>query len=201
MDYYKLDEKDIVILENLSKNSREKLSVLAEKLQTSIPTIRSRIDKLEALGIIQHFSIVLSYDLLSDHPCYFILVKASPNSINSLLEVLDKKDEILELHELIGTYQIYIKTIPLSMHDFQVFITNLRELEGIIELNPMPLATTYKQEISKLPSQEIQVKLRCEYCNKVIEKDYQTLNVDEVTHFFCCKSCLANYEQDLNNEN
>ncbi|MFV2016115.1 MAG: winged helix-turn-helix transcriptional regulator, partial [Candidatus Heimdallarchaeota archaeon] len=69
MDYYKLDEKDIVILENLGKDSRIKLSNLAEILGTSIPTIRSRIDKLEALGIIQNFSIILSYNLLSDHPC------------------------------------------------------------------------------------------------------------------------------------
>ena len=52
MDYYKLDEKDIVILQTLAKDSRTKLSALAELLSTSIPTIKSRIDKLEALGII-----------------------------------------------------------------------------------------------------------------------------------------------------
>ena len=93
MDYYKLDEKDIVILENLSKDSRIRLSTLAEMLNTSIPTIRSRIDKLEALGIIQQFSIALSYELLSEHPSYFILIKTSPNVIENVITILYELNE------------------------------------------------------------------------------------------------------------
>lgn len=196
MDYYKLDEKDIVIIQTLALDSRTKLSTLAEKLATSIPTIKSRIDKLEDLGIIQRFSLILSYELLSEHPTYFITLKIAPQSVSALMDVLIDKENILEIHELIGPFQIMIKTVPLSMSDFQVLMKTLRQTEGVIEITPMPLATTYKQETAKLPSQDISVKIRCEYCGKHIEKDYQTLLVEDVTHFFCCKSCLANYQKE-----
>ena len=196
MDYYKLDEKDIVILQSLAKDSRTKLSTLADLLNTSIPTIRSRIDKLEALGIIQQFSLILSYELLSEHPSYFITIKSVPKSVSNLLNTVIEDPNILEAHELIGPYQIILKTIPLSMQDFQYLINKLREEEGVLEINPMPLSTTFKHETASLPSQDIQVKIRCEYCGKQIEKDFQTLSENEVTHFFCCKSCLGNYQKE-----
>ena len=196
MDYYKLDEKDIVILQVLAQDSRTKLNTLAEKLDTSIPTIRSRIDKLEDLGIIQKFSLILSYELLSEHPSYFITIKTLPKSVSNIIENLSSNDKILEAHELIGTFQIIVKTVPLGMNEFQLLMKNLREKDGVLEINPMPLATTYKQDTARLPSQDISVKIRCEYCGKQIEKDYQTLLVEDVTHFFCCKSCLGNYQKE-----
>ena len=196
MDYYKLDEKDIVILQVLAQDSRTKLNTLAEKLDTSIPTIRSRIDKLEDLGIIQKFSLILSYELLSEHPSYFITIKTLPKSVSNIIENLSSNDQILEAHELIGTFQIIVKTVPLSMNEFQLLMKDLREKDGVLEINPMPLATTYKQDTARLPSQDISLKNRCEYCGKQIEKDYQTLLVEDVTHFFCCKSCLGNYQKE-----
>jgi len=199
LDYYKLDEKDIIILENLSKDSRMKLSSLADLLGTSIPTISSRITKLEALGIIQRFTLQLGYDLLSEHPSYMILIKVDPKFIETFISKLNNMEEVLEVHELIGSFQILIKTIPLSMQDYNKLISDMRSYSGIIEINPNPIATTFKQDISKLPKQDFQVKLRCEYvnCGKLIEKDYQTLVVDDVTHFFCCKSCLGNYQTEI----
>jgi len=196
MDYYKLDEKDIVILQTLAKDSRTKLSTLAEVLNTSIPTVRSRIDKLEDLGIIQKFSLILSYELLSEHPSYFVNIKSTPKSVSDILEELTKDDRVIEAHELIGSYQIIIKTVPLSMQDFQFLIKSIRDKEGVLDINPMPLSTTFKQETAKLPSHDIQVKIRCEFCGKQIEKDYQTLIREDVTHFFCCTSCLSNYKRE-----
>ena len=192
MDYYKLDEKDIVILQSLAKDSRTKLNSLAEQLNTSIPTIRARIDKLEALGIIQQFTLILSYELLS----YFITIKTLPKSVNDIINAVISNENILEAHELIGSYQIILKTVPLSMQEFQMLMKNLREADGVLEINPMPLSTTFKLETAKLPSQDIQVKIRCEYCGKQIEKDFQTLSENDVTHFFCCKSCLGNYQKE-----
>ena len=197
MDYYKLDEKDIVILQTLAKDSRTKLSALADLLNTSIPTIRSRIDKLEDLGIIQQFSLILSYELLSEHPSYFITLKIVPKFVNTIINSLVESEKILEAHELNGQFQLILKTVPLSMQDFQSVMNSLRDKEGVLEINPMPISTTFKQETAKLPSQDIQVKIRCEYCGKAIEKDYQTLLVDDVTHFFCCKSCLGNYQLEV----
>ena len=142
MDYYKLDQKDIVIIETLAKDSRTKLNTLAEMLDTSIPTIRSRIDKLEDLGIIQKFSLILSYELLSEHPSYFILLKIVPKLVPEIINELVTDERLLEVQEVIGTYQVIFKTIPLNMQDFQSFMNMLREKDGVLEINPLPLSTT-----------------------------------------------------------
>ncbi|MHA2364434.1 MAG: winged helix-turn-helix transcriptional regulator [Candidatus Hodarchaeales archaeon] len=200
MDYYNLDEKDIVILQTLAKDSRTKLSSIADQLSISIPTVRSRINKLISLGIIQDFTITVSYDLLSEHPGYFLTIKCLPNRLNSIINQLNKKESFLEVHELVGLWQIFIRTIPLSMQDLQELLTELRNIGGINEINTMPLATTYKHITTHLPSQDIRVRLRCEYCGKLIEKDYQTLVIDDVTHFLCCKSCLAAFSEKIESQ-
>lgn len=197
MDYYKLDSKDITILQTLAKDSRTKLNTLANQLGISIPTVRSRIEKLTALGIIQDYTITLSYDLLSEHPVYFLTIKCQPAEILNIIHSLEKRDECLEVHELIGAWHILIRTTPLNRKDLQNLLTELRNFKGIIEINPMPLATTYKQKTSHLPSHDLQVRLRCEYCEKLIEKDYQTLMINDVTHFLCCKSCLFGFEKKV----
>ncbi|MFV2016206.1 MAG: Lrp/AsnC family transcriptional regulator, partial [Candidatus Heimdallarchaeota archaeon] len=56
MSYYKLDDKDIEILTILIKDSRTTLSSLGGKISVSIPTVKSRIDKLLGLGIIHKFT-------------------------------------------------------------------------------------------------------------------------------------------------
>ena len=195
MDYYKLDSKDIIIIQSLSKNSRAKLSNLADQLGLSIPTIRSRIDKLVDLGIIQDFTITLSYELLSEHPSYYITIKSEPAHLDSMLNYLYEKPEFLEVHELVSSWHVLLRTIPLSMQDLHDVLADLRQINGMLEIETMSVATTYKHKTVQLPSQDIQVRLRCELCQKLIEKDYQTFTKDDVTHFLCCKSCLIGYEK------
>ncbi|MHA2105713.1 MAG: AsnC family transcriptional regulator [Candidatus Hodarchaeales archaeon] len=194
MSYYQLDEKDIELLSLLLNDSRTTLSSLGEKINTSIPTVRSRIDKLHGLGIIEKFTLILNYDLLSSHPLYYIVIRCSPSSLNEIIKDLNTKKEFLEIHELIAESQIMIKTIPMEMSTLQGILQYLRQFDGIHDIKTMPIAQTHKKEYSILPSQ-ISVRLRCEYCAKPIERDYQSMTIDGVTHFFCCTSCTTLYSE------
>jgi DNA-binding Lrp family transcriptional regulator len=194
MSYYQLDEKDVELISLLLNDSRTTLSLLGGKINTSIPTVRSRIDKLHGLGIIEKFTLILNYDLLSSHPLYYIVIKCSPSSLSEIIKELNTKKEFLEIHELIAENQIMVKTIPLEMTDLQGILQFLRQLNGIHDINTMPIAQTYKKEVSILPSQ-ISVRLRCEYCAKSIERDFQSMTIEGVTHYFCCTSCTSLYSE------
>ncbi|KKM16032.1 hypothetical protein LCGC14_1689960 [marine sediment metagenome] len=129
MSFYQLDDKDLEILALLSKDSRITLSLLAEKINTSIPTVKSRIDKLLGLGIIDKFSLILNYDLLSSHPLYYILIKTSPKELNNILTKLSSKKEFLEVYELISESQVLVKTLPMEMEVLQeILIIDIKQL-------------------------------------------------------------------------
>jgi DNA-binding Lrp family transcriptional regulator len=194
MSYYQLDEKDVELLSLLLNDSRTTLSSLGEKINTSIPTVRSRIDKLLGLGIIEKFTLILNYDLLSSHPLYYIFIKCSPSSIDEIIKDLKTKKEILEIHEIIAENQIMIKTIPMEMNSLQGILQYLRPLNGIHDITTMPITQTYKKEHSILPS-HISVRIRCEYCAKPIERDFQSITLEGVTHYFCCTSCTTLYSE------
>ncbi|MHA2101303.1 MAG: Lrp/AsnC family transcriptional regulator, partial [Candidatus Kariarchaeaceae archaeon] len=134
MDFYHLDDKDLEILSVLSEDSRTTLSLLAEKINSSIPTVKSRIDKLQGLGIIDKFSLIVNYELLSNHPQYFLLIQTSPNHLSFIIESLSSKKEFLEVHELISDSQILIKTFPIEMEDIQEILKEIRQIEGILNL-------------------------------------------------------------------
>lgn len=199
MDFYQLDDKDLEILTILSNDSRLTLSSLAEKINVTIPTIKSRIDKLQGLGIIDKFSLIINYELLSSHPLYFLLIKTSPGKLSSIIEKISNKKEILEVHELISDSQILVKTLPIEMENLQEMLKEIRQFEGIISVSTMALAQTHKQEFATIPS-KVAVKIRCEYCSKPIERDFKTLTVEGVTHYLCCNSCLRLYKMEILNE-
>ncbi|OLS23212.1 MAG: putative HTH-type transcriptional regulator [Candidatus Heimdallarchaeota archaeon LC_3] len=197
MSFYQLDDKDLEILALLSKDSRITLSLLAEKINTSIPTVKSRIDKLLGLGIIDKFSLILNYDLLSSHPLYYILIKTSPKELNNILTKLSSKKEFLEVYELISESQVLVKTLPMEMEVLQEILKDIRQLEGIQSLSTMPVGQTHKQEFSEIPS-VISVKLRCEYCSKpILDGNYETHVYEGINHYLCCKSCLRLFEQEI----
>ncbi|MHA2101051.1 MAG: Lrp/AsnC family transcriptional regulator, partial [Candidatus Kariarchaeaceae archaeon] len=148
MDFYQLDDKDLEILSLLSEDSRTTLSLLAEKVNASIPTIKSRIDKLQGLGIIDKFSLIVNYELLSSHPLYYFLIQSSPSHLSKIIEKISEKKEILEVHELISDSQILVKTLPIEMENLQEILSEIRHYEGLLSLSTMPLAQTHKQEFA-----------------------------------------------------
>ena len=54
-----IDDKDYLIINQLTKNARESASNIAEIINMSVPAVTERIKKLQESGVIQGFSISL----------------------------------------------------------------------------------------------------------------------------------------------
>ena len=127
---------------------------------------------------------------------YFLILKTTPTTLSTIIDHLLTYPFVIEVHELVAPVQILAKTLPINMKDLNQFLNTLRQQECILEVNAYTLSHTYQQELALLPKQaELTVKLRCEYCGKAIEKDYKTLDIEDVTHYLCCSSCLKLYKQ------
>ena len=56
-----IDDKDYLIINQLTKNARESASNIAEIINMSVPAVAERIKKLQDNGIISGFKAVVNY--------------------------------------------------------------------------------------------------------------------------------------------
>ena len=60
-----LDKNDLIIMEELLKDSRVSLTSLAELTGLSIPAVKARVEKLVNLGVIKSFTILINPEVFS----------------------------------------------------------------------------------------------------------------------------------------
>jgi len=68
-----IDTVDQQILYHLQQDSRTPITTIADKLNVSDNTVRNRIDKLETLGVIEGYSILINYDF-AEIPHYYLFI-------------------------------------------------------------------------------------------------------------------------------
>ncbi len=92
-----LDNLDIKILAHLLENSRKSFQEIAKSCLTSVPTVKSRVDRLVELGVIRKFTIDIDNSKLSI-PEAMLLVNVKPHAVSRVAEELAGLEEVKELY-------------------------------------------------------------------------------------------------------
>jgi len=92
-----LDNLDIKILTHLQNDSRKSFQEIAKQCLTSVPTVKSRVDRLIELGVIRKFTLDIDHGKLGISEA-ILLVNARPNAVNRVAEELLKLDEVRDLY-------------------------------------------------------------------------------------------------------
>ncbi|MFX0084767.1 MAG: winged helix-turn-helix transcriptional regulator [Candidatus Hodarchaeota archaeon] len=190
-----LDNNDLIILDKLNENGRLTYSELANELGFTVPTIKSRIDKLLKIGVIHHIGIYLNPHSLTNDSALLISLQVEKNKKMEFFDFLLSLDEVKEVFEVLDEYNILIisQIQPLNMHQLL-----FEELKSHPNVNRAKLSLLVKEIISRphrIPKHNTLLNIQCEYCGKMITSDYESEKFDEVRHYFCCKSCLGNYKK------
>ena len=90
-----LDEKDMLILNALRRNAREKLCNLAEKLGISNTAVKKRIEKLEKEGVILGYRAVVNEQLLGKKKV-LVIVHVEVEKVRPFIEGLVKHRELCD---------------------------------------------------------------------------------------------------------
>ncbi|MCK5474553.1 MAG: Lrp/AsnC family transcriptional regulator [Candidatus Aenigmarchaeota archaeon] len=126
------DTADKKILLELAINSRIPLSKLSKKISLNRDTIKYRIERLIKAGAIQGFSAVINYSALG-YKGYSVLLKIT-NMFKDFEDALEKffieDPEILKVHKVSGSWDIYMDIICKSENDFKEKISGLKNLCG-----------------------------------------------------------------------
>ncbi len=187
-----LDNLDIKILTHLQDNSRKSFQEIAKSCLTSVPTIKSRVDRLLELGVIRKFTIDIDNSKLGISEA-ILLVNAKPLAVNKIAEELLRQEEVKELYVTSDSDVAIVSRVAgdmqriLSIQD-RINLTDVNNIRVITIKSPFRKDTT-------IPLASTSITLTCAYCNRKMTGDAVRKKFDDRDYFFCCTTCQGEFEK------
>jgi len=145
------DEKDIVILNELKKNSRNSTKNIAANVNIPRVTVHDRIEKMMKNGIIKSFNVSINYKKIGFPTEVFVFVSFLPNvdiSQRELAKHIAKLPDISEVHIISGEYDLLLKVRGKSLEDVgKLVVDKLRKFKGVGRTLTLACFETIKEEI------------------------------------------------------
>ena len=134
-----LDEKDLAIIGELSKNSRLSEKKVAQKTRIPMTTVHNRIKKLVESGIVRSYSLVLDFEKMGRPITAFVMVKAAAKADQKkLLNYIAGKPAVFEAAMITGEFDVLFKARVENMNELnKLVVQELRKSELISETRTM----------------------------------------------------------------
>lgn len=130
-----LDKYDKAILRELQNDCRKTLKEIAKKIGLPITTVHSRIKRLEAMGVIKKYTVILDNYKLGKPVTAFIFAsfsKAEGVSQREIVKQISNLPNVQEVHIITGDWDILIKVKEKDVDSIGRFVVDeLRSLKGI----------------------------------------------------------------------
>jgi len=127
IENYELDDVEKKILKELYNDSKINLSELAFKTKSTIDIVRSRMKKLEKLGIIIRYTIYLDYRKIGYelYKTFIYLGSYNKEEIEEVLKYAEKSDKIINIVKQIAPWDFEFIIFAKS---FEEYINTIKEL-------------------------------------------------------------------------
>lgn len=145
-----LDEINLKIIDMLARDASRPFVEIARELEISDATVHLRVRRLVAAGIIKKFTIAADNRLLGyDHLAFMGINIREGSSADEIAELLLLQDEVLEIHEMHGRFDLLLKIRARSLEEMRDIVVNkVRRLPQIIDVELMTVLRTTKEELS-----------------------------------------------------
>ena len=144
-----LDEINLKILAILIRDASKPFVEIARMLGMSDATVHMRVKRLMASGIIRSFTISTDSRMLGYSHLAFMGINIRQGCADEIVGFLSKQDEIMEVHEIHGRFDILLKIRAKSLEEMRDIIVNkVRQLPQISEAELMTVLKTIKEEQS-----------------------------------------------------
>lgn len=147
MNGSRLDELDRRIIEKLGRDARVSNRQIAGELSVTEGTIRSRIKRLQAEGLIQ-FTVVTDFRLAGSPNLIMLGIQADPSRVAVLARELAALPELSCVIVLLGRYSLLAMGLFNSVEQLNGVIFNrIRVLEGVRDVETSVSVYNIKYEI------------------------------------------------------
>jgi Lrp/AsnC family transcriptional regulator, regulator for asnA, asnC and gidA len=120
---------------------------IARQISISDATVHLRVRRLKDKGVINKFTLSLDNDLLGYDHLSFIGINIKPGFADLITEELSNIEEVLEVHEMYGRFDLFVKVRAKDLNHTRDIIENkIRILPNIVETELMTVLKTSKEE-------------------------------------------------------
>jgi len=141
-----IDEIDEKILKILKSNARTSLTKIAKDVGLSVMGVKNRISRLEEAGVIKGYSADINYAKLGYNIIALVGVKTEPKKRMNVIRELKRREEIIEMYEVTGTYDIIAKVAIKNMEELREFLAiTMAEIPGVTETHTMIIINEHKR--------------------------------------------------------
>ncbi len=186
-----LDNLDIKILAHLLENSRKSFQEIAKSCLTSVPTVKSRVDRLVGLGVIKKFTIDIDNSKLGI-PEAMLLVNVKPPAVSRVAEELAGLEEVKELYVTSDSEAAIVSRVSGDMQRI-LSIQDRINLTDVNNIRVIPVKNASRKVTLPLASSNITIT--CAYCDKKVTEGAVRKKLDDKDYFFCCNTCLGAFEE------
>ena len=190
-----LDNLDVKILGHLHSNSRESFQEIAKCCITSVPTVKSRVDRMIELGIISKFTIDIDNSKLGITEA-ILLVNAKPGAISRITGELRGLEEVKELYVTSDSDTAIVSRVAGDMRRI-LAIQERIDLTDVNNIRILSVKNAFTKD-STIPLASSSITLTCSYCDKKVTGDAVKKKFDDKDYFFCCTTCQGEFEKKYN---
>jgi DNA-binding Lrp family transcriptional regulator len=187
-----LDNLDVKILTYLQENSRESLQEISKHCLTSVPTIKTRVDRLVELGVIKKFTIDIDNSKLGISEA-ILLVNAKPSAVNRIANELLGLEEVKELYVTPDSDSAIISRIAGDMQRL-LAIQDRIDLTDVNNIRVISVKNAAKKDAT-IPLASTSIALKCAYCDRKVIGDAVRKKFGDKEYYFCCNTCEGEFEK------
>ena len=160
-DLSQIDEINLRIINILKKNSSTPFVDIAKRIGVSDATVHMRVRRMIATGIINKFTISVDNDLLGYDHMAFMGINISSGSADQIISDLLKIEEVLEMHEMHGKFDLLLKIRAKNLIHMREIVENkVCKIPHILESELMTVLKTEKEEQTVSLDKDIESKAK-----------------------------------------
>ena len=145
-----LDDLDRRLIALLADYPRMGVMELARQLGVARGTAQSRLDKLQASGVIRGFGPDLSLPALGYQVLAFTTLEIAQGRLTDVVDHLRAIPEVLEAHAITGPGDLHCRVVAHTNEHLQDVINRMLEVHGIVRTTTV-IALTEQIRYSALP--------------------------------------------------
>ncbi|SDV48511.1 Lrp/AsnC family transcriptional regulator [Chitinasiproducens palmae] len=145
-----LDQYDIALLSFLQSHGRATHHQIAEHVSLSPSQIGRRLQRLESIGVIAGYRVVLREDRIGLNVMAFTGLKLKHHG-DSIIERFQREiavlPEVLECHAVVGDTDYMLRIVAGSLQDLSEFVMKkLMRVPGVDSIQSNIVLTTFKRD-------------------------------------------------------
>ena len=143
-----IDDIDLNIISILQDDARTPFTKVANRLNVSDATIHLRVRKMEELGLIEKYTLVLNEEKMGKPVTLYVMIRVNPGTVNEVCNELMKMDEIYEISEIHERYDVLAKIRGRNLEELRdILIQKIRAIPNVLGSECYTVYKNWKQDL------------------------------------------------------